>query len=223
MTGWIKLHRKTKNWEWSDDPNVMCLWVHLLIRASFNESNYRGVKIPIGAVVYGHSAFSQHTGLSVRQVRTALGKLEKSKNVTIKRTNKFSIISMTNWIDYQGDDRQVTGERQASDRQVTAYKEGKEGKEGKKVKNTKKEKSMFTENELRQYRKNCPSLTVKEFEQQVQQCEVWLNAHGSRTPELTLVKWLQKADNAKPKKVVQISEDQKFMEEISNGLKQRNS
>lgn len=132
MSGWIKLHRKTKKWEWSDDPNVMCLWVHLLLRASFIDTSYRGFNIPCGSVVYGHSAFSEHSGLTVMQVRTALKKLQKSKNVTIKRTNKFSIISITKWSDYQDDNSPITGQQQASNRRVTALEEGKEGKKVKK-------------------------------------------------------------------------------------------
>lgn len=123
--GWIKLHRRILNWEWSDEPNVIALWIHLLLNANFENSKYKGFDIPAGSLVYGHEAFSNYTGLSVMQVRTALKKLEKSKNVTIKRTNKFSIISITKWKEYQDVNRQVTGEQQASNRQVTAYKEGK--------------------------------------------------------------------------------------------------
>lgn len=123
MSGWIKIHRKIIEWEWADDSNVMCLWMHILCRANFEPSRYKGFDIPIGSLVYGHEAFSSHTGLTVMQTRTALKKLEKSKNITIKRTNKFSIISITKWSEYQEDNRQVTDKQQASNRQVTAYKE----------------------------------------------------------------------------------------------------
>ena len=54
--------------------------------------------------------------------------------------------------------------------------------------------SFFTERELKQFRKQAPNLTDKEFQNQVSNCAIWIKAHGSKTPELTLSKWLQRAD-----------------------------
>lgn len=145
VTGYIKLHRGIKDWEWSDDPNVMTLWVHILIRANYKDGRYRGHNIPKGSLVYGHRAFADHTGLSIRQVRTAFLKLKKSKNLTSRVTSKFSIVTVCDWDFYQCDEGEMTsntsGKRQASDKQVTPSKEGKKGRrEEYKEKNTKKRK-----------------------------------------------------------------------------------
>lgn len=60
-------------------------------------------------------------------------------------------------------------------------------------------KGVFTEEELSQFRQQCPSLSDSEFNNEVSNCEIWINTHGSKTPELTLSRWLQKAEKEKPK------------------------
>lgn len=132
MSGWIKLHRKFLDWEWYDDQNVARLFIHLLLSANHKESKYRGHKILPGSLVSGRIALSEQTGLSQQQVRTALDKLKSTSEITIKITNKFSVISIACWNDYQGDNQQnnqpITNNQPTSNQQVTTSKEGKKVK-----------------------------------------------------------------------------------------------
>lgn len=127
--GYIKLHRSILDWQWADDPNTFCVFVRLLLSVNHKPSNYRGHEIPPGSGVFGREALAAQTGLSVRNVRTALKHLKATGEVTVSQAAKFSIITITNWEQYQqGDpqsDQQVTGKRPASDQQVTTSKEGK--------------------------------------------------------------------------------------------------
>lgn len=76
--------------------------------------------------------------MSERTIRTCLQHLETMQNLTIKTTNKFSIITITNWDTYQSredindqqSDQHPTSKRPASDHK----QEGKEKKEGKEQK-----------------------------------------------------------------------------------------
>jgi len=76
-----------------------------------------------GDFIFGRRSASIELGMSERTIRTNLDSLRKRKNVTIKTTNKFSIISVINWDIYQSDkstsdqqsDQQVTSKRPASD------------------------------------------------------------------------------------------------------------
>ena len=34
MNGWIALSRKLLDWQWHDEPKMVALWVHILLRAS---------------------------------------------------------------------------------------------------------------------------------------------------------------------------------------------
>jgi len=128
MSGWIKLHRRLLDWEWYDDQNVFRVFMHLLLTANFEPSKYKGYDIPAGCKVAGVHALADQTGLTSQKVRTALDKLKSTKEITIKTTNKFSIISIRCWNDYQRDNKQITNHQQTSNKQVTTSKEGKEGK-----------------------------------------------------------------------------------------------
>src|SRR5699024_1651395 len=47
-SGWITLHRKMLNWEWYDDTNTKVLFLHCLLRASYEDNTWHGVKIKRG-------------------------------------------------------------------------------------------------------------------------------------------------------------------------------
>ena len=103
------------------------------------------VELDPGQFVFGRKKASIETGLSERKIRTCLDKLKKFQNVTIKTTNKFSIITVINWGTYQQDetksdqlnDQQVTNKRPTSDQQVTTNKNNKH------IKNNKKTNTSF--------------------------------------------------------------------------------
>ena len=130
----IKLYRKMLEWEWYDDPNTCRLFIHCLLRANWKACKWHGVEILPGQFITSLSSLAKETQLSVHQVRTALEHLKMTGEVADKTFNKFRIITVNNWDDYQGGGKQVAGKRQASGRQVATDKEYKEYKE---IKNTK--------------------------------------------------------------------------------------
>lgn len=108
MAGWIKLHRKMTNWEWFDDHNTFRLFMYLLMTANHTDTEWRGTKVPAGSVLTGRESLAAKTGMSEQQVRTSLRKLKSTGEITSKTTNKFSVISITNWADYQDSNQQAT-------------------------------------------------------------------------------------------------------------------
>ena len=40
--GWIKLHRKFKEWEWYQDENTKSVFIHLLLDANHKDKKWRG-------------------------------------------------------------------------------------------------------------------------------------------------------------------------------------
>lgn len=130
--GYIKLYRKLLEWEWKTKPLTTALYVHLLLSASFEDNKWRGISVKSGQLITGRKKLSEQTGLSERQVRTALNHLKSTNEVTIKTTKEYSIISITNWKKYQAGDQQNANHRPTTDQPPTTTKEGKEGK---KVKN----------------------------------------------------------------------------------------
>jgi len=142
MAGWIKLHRRLLDWEWYEDANTKVVFLHLLLIANHGEGKYKGHTLKAGQMITSVSEISEATGLSVRQTRTALDHLKTTSEVTIKTTNKFSVITLEKWGFYQFNNElatnktpsNMTNDRQAKEENATRLvkEEVKEEKEEKK-------------------------------------------------------------------------------------------
>lgn len=133
MSGWIKLHRSLKDWEWYDDNNCVRLLIHLLVSVNYEDKKWRGKVVKAGSMVYSWSTLSDACGLSQQQCRTAMDKLQECGEVTRDVTNKYQTVTLVKWGKLQGfdveDNRQITDKQQANNRQITTTKESKEYKE----------------------------------------------------------------------------------------------
>jgi len=107
MEGWIKLHRKILNWEWYRDDNVFKVFIYLLLSANHEDNKWKGISLKRGQLVAGRNSISANTGISVQSVRTCLNRLKSTSEITIKPTNKYSIITITKYEDYQFSDKQI--------------------------------------------------------------------------------------------------------------------
>lgn len=65
---------------------------------------YQVVDLEPGEFVFGRRKAALETGLTEREIRTSLARLKNLGNLTIKSTNKFSVIRIVNWETYQGND-----------------------------------------------------------------------------------------------------------------------
>ena len=101
MNGFIKLHRKILEWGWYDDPNTKIVFLHLLLTANYSDSCYKGIDLKPGQTVTGRKSLSEALGISEQEVRTALNHLKSTNEITIKSTNKFSVVTIVNWESYQ--------------------------------------------------------------------------------------------------------------------------
>lgn len=99
--GFITLHRKLLEWEWWDDHNTTRLFIYLLLKANHKDNQWQGIVIHRGELVTSHPKLSKNTGLSVQNIRTSLNRLKSTRELTVKKTNKYSIISITNYDQYQ--------------------------------------------------------------------------------------------------------------------------
>ena len=132
--GFIKLHRSILDWEWFEDEKTFKVFIYLLLNAQWEDSRYKGYEVPRGSLIIGYNALSKKLNISVRSVRTAISHLKSTGELTIKTTNKFSIVTIVNWEKYQcrdfesdkqndkQTDIQSTFNRHASDN-IKEYKE----------------------------------------------------------------------------------------------------
>lgn len=140
MQGWVKIHRKFQTWEWRDSPKHVAVFLDLLLEANHKEKKYRGKTILPGQLTTSYAAISERCGVSIRGVRTVLKDLKTTREVTHESFRHYSIITITNWDEYQQSDTQgdklVTSRRQASDKLVTTNKNDKNVNNEKNEKNT---------------------------------------------------------------------------------------
>ena len=101
MNGYLKLHRSLLSWEWYDDLSVCRLWIHLLLRSNFTPGTWHGIPYGRGELITSLPSLSAETGLSIKQVRTALGKLKKTGEITCRGAGTGTLVSIANWDKYQ--------------------------------------------------------------------------------------------------------------------------
>lgn len=127
MCGWIKLHRGIFDHWIASDPDYLCVWLRMLTDANFEDKKhlFNGslLEIKRGQIIFGLEAWSAKTGVTIAKLRKLLDMLEKDKMINRQKTNKYSLISITNYSLYQDDDRQNASKTQADDKQNATPKE----------------------------------------------------------------------------------------------------
>lgn len=138
VESWLKLHRKIIDWQWFSDPPCVSLFLYLLTKASIDKKTWKDEVLEPGQLIFGRASASLKTGLSEQQIRTAMNKLKSTNEITIKTTNKYSIITIVRWDEYQA---YQPANQPAINQQSTTSIELK-NKRIIKEKNTKKEKAQ---------------------------------------------------------------------------------
>jgi len=125
-TGWIKLHRQLLEWEWYDDTNTKCLFLHCLLRANHSDTEWRGHKIKRGQFLTSVDTLTRETGLSVSQIRTSLKKLISTNEIASKSQARSTVITVLGYDSHQDsdkpDDKLMTLKSQPDDNEIATDK-----------------------------------------------------------------------------------------------------
>lgn len=138
MEGWIKVHRAILDKPiWKDsttEQKVILMTLLLMASHKENQWEFKGEKYAVqpGQFITSLPSIVEKAGIgiSIQNVRTALKRFEKYEFLTCESTNKNRLITIVNWVNYQGDEgepnrqtnRQLTGNQQAAN----SYQECKE-------------------------------------------------------------------------------------------------
>lgn len=178
--GYIKLHRAITQWEWYDDVNVKVVFLHLLLTVNHFDQNWHGKVIKRGQRAVSVADLADELNLTVSQIRTAIGKLESTKEIARSKIGKIGLISVLNYDKYQDEsqrDSNVIATSSQDGRNVIATK--KEYKESKnifissiapavenKLTTARTREGLVPLNETyEKYFGNLPRIAVEEFEQ----------------------------------------------------------
>ena len=112
--GHIQIYRQLTEWGWYKDLPTCKLWLHILLRANYKESQFMGSEIPRGAFVTSLQGIADESGLTLKQVRTALGKLKKTGEITVESNRHYTIITVCRYDEYQGGEREEAPAKQPS-------------------------------------------------------------------------------------------------------------
>lgn len=117
--GYILVDRNMCEWQWWNKHNTVIVFLWLLMKAQFHESQFCGVKIERGQVATTIGNIMQHNNLSKQQVRTAISNLKSTQAITLTRHSKFLVITILNYDEYQNPTRSTTKKQQSNNIHVT--------------------------------------------------------------------------------------------------------
>lgn len=108
--GWIKLHRQALDstvWE----PKIWFVWSWCLLKANHESAKIRwnggDLELKPGQFITGREkALSEMPGITAQKYRTAIDYLKSTSRISVKTTNKFSLITVLNWSKYQDTNQQ---------------------------------------------------------------------------------------------------------------------
>lgn len=141
FNGFVAIDRKILKWEWYKDIKVFKLFTHLIFKSNFKENSWQGNIIKRGQLITGLFSLSNETGLSVKEVRTALKKLISTGEISVKATNKFSIITVENYEKYQ-----TVIERGANKGQTKGKQKANEGQQ---LNNDNNDNNIYTKEQIK--------------------------------------------------------------------------
>ena len=142
--GWVKFHRQIEEWRWYQDANTFRLFFHLIMKANHEPKQWMDITIDRGQRVTSYAAIAEELGITVSQARTAVVHLKMTGEIAVKTTNKYMLITVSNYGIYQardseddeGEQQEVadeiadknTGKSQANRRQIATNKNDKNDK-----------------------------------------------------------------------------------------------
>lgn len=193
MSGWIKLHRQIIEWEWYTDHNTFRVFLHLLLTANHKDKKYKGMELKAGTIVTSRDLLAFATGLSVRQVRTALDKLKTTNELTIKTSPQGTIIQIVNYVKYQIEANELTNERPTNDQQTTSNN------------NVKKERNIFKRPSIQEINDYC---LEKNLQLDAQSFIDYYDSNGWKVGKNNMKDWKATARRwAKPKEQIEMVYD----------------
>lgn len=118
--GWIKIYRKLENSSIFSSEKGLKIWIWCLLHAGHKENdiylNLQKIHLQRGQFVFGRESASKQLGMSPSTVRNWIRLLKKDSYIDITATNKYSIITVLNYGQYQKEDirkdNRITTEKQ---------------------------------------------------------------------------------------------------------------
>jgi hypothetical protein len=105
--GYVRLHRKlVQNPIWTQlAPAVLKVAVYFLLRANYKPTQWydgrESIDIAPGSFITSYAKAATACNISVQQTRDAFSHLSRTHFATYRRTERWTLVTVLNWADYQ--------------------------------------------------------------------------------------------------------------------------
>lgn len=132
--GYIKIYRQIEDTSVWTDSNKLKLWLLCLMKATHSEKTQiignQNIKLRSGQFITGRSSISEefNRGALKKNIIDGLTLFrwfqlfENLKMMNIKKTNKYSLVTINNWNKYQSSEHQVNNKRTTDEQQMNTNK-----------------------------------------------------------------------------------------------------
>lgn len=100
-TTFVKLDRNLLKWRWFQHPKTLVVWIWLIMNANVEDHDFERETIHRGEVATSYRRIMTDTGLSSKEVRTALNHLKETGEVATRIRPKYQVISILEYSRYQ--------------------------------------------------------------------------------------------------------------------------
>lgn len=182
MAGWIKLHRCLLEWEWYDDINVKVTFIHIILSVNHTPKKWRGVDIGRGQMWTSVGSLSKKIGLSEKQIRNSLKKLESTNEIKCQGANNGTMITVCKYDSYQQTEEAVG--------QANGQTKGKQGAnegqtKGEQRATNKNEKKLKNENNVKEEKEKNGDSVFFENQELNTAFSKWLTMRAEKGKKLT--------------------------------------
>ena len=97
----IRVYDSITEWRWHTRPEIVSMFVHLLILANEKDKEVGTVTVKRGQLLTSLRDLSEVTGISLQSTRTSLAHLESTGEITRESTHQGTLITVCKYVDYQ--------------------------------------------------------------------------------------------------------------------------
>jgi hypothetical protein len=115
MNGWFKIHRQIFESEVFSDPVLLQLFIWCVGKANIQPRFFEGVRIPVGSFATGRLSGADEVGCSPSAFYRRMKKLESMGNIEQRTNNKFTVISVVKYSEFQHEGKIANNERTTSE------------------------------------------------------------------------------------------------------------
>ena len=118
VKGFVKIDRKITKWRWYKDTSTFKIFLHLILTANYEDREFEDIVIKRGQRVASIRSLAVESGLTEKNVRTAIKHLKATGEVASLSTPKYTVFTVVNYEKYQIVANKVANEGRTGGEQV---------------------------------------------------------------------------------------------------------